>query len=101
MLMKNPNSNCQVLALIGGKDTNKHDGPSLESGSYLNIILRYIGPWDPWTFGPETFGLLDFRTLYFFTSSLVTSEFICEEISMLFHSEKFSGWVGGWVTLQL
>ena len=28
------------------------DGPSLESSSYLNVILRYIGPWDPWTFEP-------------------------------------------------
>ena len=23
------------------------DGPSLESSSYLNLSLRYLGPWDP------------------------------------------------------
>ena len=31
----------------------------------------------------------------------MTIEFICEEISMLFHSEKFYGGGGGWVALQL
>ena len=30
----------------------KQDGPSLESSSYLNVSLRYLGPWDPWTPGP-------------------------------------------------
>ena len=30
----------------------KQDGPSLESSSYLNVSLRYLDPWDPWTFGP-------------------------------------------------
>ena len=25
----------------------KQDGPSLESSSYLNVTLRYLGPWDP------------------------------------------------------
>ena len=29
----------------------KQDGPSLESSSYLNVSLRYLGPWDPWTLG--------------------------------------------------
>ena len=28
----------------------KQDGPSLESSSYLNMTLRYLGPWDPLTF---------------------------------------------------
>ena len=23
----------------------KQDGPSLESGTYLNVSLRYLGPW--------------------------------------------------------
>ena len=38
----------------------EQDGPSLESSSYLNVSLRYLGPWDPgtlepldiWTLGP-------------------------------------------------
>ena len=45
-------------------------GPSLESSSYLNVTLRYLGPYDSDTFGPMelgtlgpynpwTFGLLD------------------------------------------
>ena len=36
----------------------KQDGPSLESSSYLNVTLRYLGPWDPWTLG-----LLDLETI--------------------------------------
>ena len=46
----------------------KQDRPSLESSLYLNMTLRYLGQ--------------------------MTIEYICEEISMLFHSEKFYG--GGW-----
>ena len=43
------------------------DGPSLESSSYLNVTLRYLGPWDPWTLWPldlgtPTLGLSDFGT---------------------------------------
>ena len=33
----------------------KQDGPSLESSSFLNVTLRYLGPWDIWTldnYGP-------------------------------------------------
>ena len=34
------------------KNTNTiREGPSLESSSYLNVTLRYLGPWDPWTLG--------------------------------------------------
>ena len=29
----------------------EQDGPSLESSSYLNVTLRYLGPWNPWTLG--------------------------------------------------
>ena len=29
----------------------EQDGPSLESSSYLNVSLRYLGPWDPGTLG--------------------------------------------------
>ena len=36
----------------------KQDGPSLESSSYLNLSLRYLGPQDPWTFGPRDLGTL-------------------------------------------
>ena len=45
---------------------DKQDGPSLESSSYLNVSLRYLGPWDPWDLGtpgpwnPWTLGLFDF-----------------------------------------
>ena len=43
----------------------KQDGPSLESGSYLNVTLRYLGPWVSGTLGPWdplTLALLDYRT---------------------------------------
>ena len=30
----------------------KQDGPSSESSLYLNVTLRYLCPWDPWTLGP-------------------------------------------------
>ena len=36
----------------------KQDGPPLESSSYLNVSLRYLGPWDPWTLGPLDLGTL-------------------------------------------
>ena len=36
----------------------KQDGPSLESSSYLNLSLRYLGPWDPETLGPLDLGTL-------------------------------------------
>merc|ERR1719188_862875 len=36
----------------------KQDGPSLESSSYLNVSLRYPGPWDPGTLGPLDLGTL-------------------------------------------
>ena len=29
----------------------EQDRPSLESSSYLNVTLRFLGPWDPWTLG--------------------------------------------------
>ena len=40
----------------------QQDGPSLDSSLYLNVSLRYLGPWDtgtprPWN--PWTLGLLD------------------------------------------
>ena len=34
------------------------DGPSLESSSYLNMTLRYLGPRDPGTLGPLDLGSL-------------------------------------------
>ena len=51
------------------------DGPSLESSSYLNMTLRYLGPrepWDPWTFRPWdlwTLGLSNFLPLPSSTTS--------------------------------
>ena len=44
------------------KNNMKQDGPSLESSSYLNVSLRYLGPWDlrtPGPWNPLTLGLLD------------------------------------------
>ena len=36
----------------------KQDGPSLESSSYLNVSLRYFGPYNPWTLEPLDLGTL-------------------------------------------
>ena len=44
----------------------KQDGPSLESSSYLNVSLRYLGPWDPVTPGPWNQG-----TIYIFKETIV------------------------------
>ena len=51
----------KVNVLEVNKD--KQDGPSLESSSYLNVSLRYLGPqdlvpWDPWTLGPLDLGTI-------------------------------------------
>ena len=42
------------------------DGPSLESNSFLNVTLRYLGPWDLGTPGP-----LDSWTSSFFQHLLL------------------------------
>ena len=34
------------------------DGPCLESSSYLNVSLRNLGLWDPWTLEPFDLGTL-------------------------------------------
>ena len=39
-------------------DSVQQDGPSLESSSYLNVSLRYLGPWDPGTLEPLDLGTL-------------------------------------------
>ena len=44
----------------------KQDGPSSESSSYLNVTLRYLGPWDL-----RTPGLLDSWTSSFFQHLLL------------------------------
>ena len=36
----------------------QQDGPSLESSLYLNVSLRYLGPWDHWTLEPWDLGTL-------------------------------------------
>ena len=48
------------LALVNFlcKNVSKQDGPSLESSSYLNTTLRYLGHLDP-----GTLRLLEYRTL--------------------------------------
>ena len=48
------------------ENEEEQDGPSLESSSYLNVTLRYLGPFDLGNLGPLdtwTLGLSDFRTL--------------------------------------
>ena len=54
-------------------NTNQ-DGPYLESSSYLNMTLIYLGPLDPGTMDPwyglVWFGLLGFISDNFFKKSL-------------------------------
>ena len=57
-----------VFVFISLCDQNRleQDGPSLESSSYLNMTLRYLGPLDPGTMDPWDIGAfepLDFGTL--------------------------------------
>ena len=62
--IKNENS-LPERACHDSKTLIKQDGPSLESSSYLNVSLRYLGPWDFGTPGPWnawTLGLLDLFT---------------------------------------
>ena len=51
-------NNVQSIGCKCYKSETKQDGPSLESSSYLNVSLRYLGPWDPWTSGPLDLGTL-------------------------------------------
>ena len=52
------------------KNTNTiREGPSLESSSYLNVTLRYLGPWDPWTLGLLDCLLTPFHILLFLPTS--------------------------------
>ena len=55
------------------------------------MTLGYLGPWDP--------GNLRLFGMVWFGINWYANEFIDEEISMLYCSEKFHGWVGK--TLQL
>ena len=48
---------CLSLGQVG-KIRYKQEGPSLESSSYLNVSLRYLGPWNPGTLGPLDHGTL-------------------------------------------
>ena len=56
----------------------KQDGPSLESSSYLNVTLKYIGTLGP--LDPGTLGLLDFLltpfTSFYILLLLLTSFYI-------------------------
>ena len=57
----------------------KQDGPSLESSSYLNVSLSYLGPWDLGTLGPWnpwTLEPLDLGTLGPLSSSTTPSYFL-------------------------
>ena len=55
--IKNENS-LPERACHDSKTLIKQDGPSLESSSYLNVSLRYLDPWDPWTLEPFDLGTL-------------------------------------------
>ena len=81
------------------KNTNTiREGPSLESSSYLNVTLRYLGPWDPWTLGIMDFGtsslLLPPNSFYFLLSlsSYLLLSPITSRIGMVWY-----GGVGGGV----
>ena len=37
----------KILLHLEDWKLEQQDGPSLESSSYLNMTLRYLGPWDP------------------------------------------------------
>ena len=52
------------------------EGHSLESSSYWNVTLRYLGPWDPWTLGP-----LDLGTLGPLPSSTTSSYFLLHSLT--------------------
>ena len=72
----------------------KQDGPSLESSSYLNMSLRYLGPWDPGTLGPWdpwTFGLLD---LFLLSTPPLSSSFTSSYLFLLLSSFGIV-WYGG------
>ena len=73
---------------------SKQDGPSLESSSYLNVSLRYLGPWDPLTLEP-----LDLGTLGTLPSSNTSSYFPLHPLtsSYLFLLPSSFGMVWLWV----
>ena len=60
---------------------SKQDGPSLESSSYLNVSLRYLGPWDPLTLEPLDLGTLgtlpSSNTSSYFPLHPHTSSYLC------------------------
>ena len=51
--------------LISGSKKYTRWGPSLESSSYLNMTLRYLGPLDPGTMGPWDAGTLGLGLVWF------------------------------------
>ena len=74
----------------------EQDGPSLESSSYLNVTLRYLGPLDPGTMNPLgtwTLGFLDFRTLGPLPSSTTSYLFLLLHCFGMVWFGK-GGWVG-------
>ena len=67
----------QIKSALGKHlEIAKQDGPSLESSSYLNVTLRYLGPLDP-----GTLGLLD---LFLLPTPSHTSSYILLYL-LLFH----------------
>ena len=57
----------------------EQEGHSLEASSYLNLTSKYLGTWDPWTFGPLDRGPLDSWTssllLYFLLPPPISSSY--------------------------
>ena len=86
---------------IGNK--SQQDGPNLESSSYLNKTLRYLGTlgaWNPWTFGPWELLTLGHWDLFPPQPPGLVWGCVSDDTHphtkppMLFHSKRF-GWVVG------
>ena len=56
---------------------SEQDGPSLESSSYLNVTLKYLGPWGPLDLGIPGPGPLDSVTLGLWDLDLVVLVWFC------------------------
>ena len=77
----------------------KQDGPSLESSSYLNVSLRYLGPWHPGTLEPLDLGTLgplpSSNTSSYFPLHPLTSSYLFLLLSSFGIVWLWGG--GGWV----
>ena len=78
--------------------TEEQDGPSLESSSYLNVTLKYLGPWDPGILGLLDLSLPSSNTSYFLLPPLTSSDLLLSlpPTLLLLYGLVWEGW-GGWV----